>query len=185
MSETKYTTKNEEFKPAREGFESLINELVTENALKKEHGDIESLLYEDGMELLRKLLQAHLTIRTQRETKQNSVINSEGEKLTHCRKNCSRKLETKFGEVIVQRIGYSLPSCKSIFPLDAELNLPPNKYSHGLQKIVAEEAAKSSFDEVVETVDKLTCGHVPKRQAEELTPAITKDFDLFYEKKRM
>lgn len=185
MGETKYTMENEEFKPAREEFESLINELISENTMKKEHGDIESLLYEDGMELLRKLLQAHLTIRTQREIQKNSATNSKGEKLTRCRKNCSRKLETKFGEVRVQRMGYSLPSCASVFPLDAELNLPPNKYSHGLQKIVAEEAAKSSFDEVVETVDKLTCGHVPKRQAEELTPAITKDFDLFYEKKRV
>jgi hypothetical protein len=49
---------------------------------------------------------------------------------------------------------------------------------------VAEEAAKSSFAEVVQTVDKMTAGHVPKRQVDDLTPEVAQDFEAFYESRK-
>jgi len=54
------------------------------------------------------------------------------------------------------------------------------KYTHDLRRIVAEESAKSSFDEVVELIEKRTGGSVPKRQVEELTVRSAQDFDAFY-----
>ena len=58
--------------------------------------------------------------------------------------------------------------------------MPLDKYSHGLRRRVAEEAAKSSFDETVASVAKTTGGHVPKRQAEEMVVAVAQDFEAFY-----
>ncbi len=56
----------------------------------------------------------------------------------HWRKHCERALMTLFGEVTVQRMRYGMAGHDSVFPSDAELNLPADKHSHGLGKRVAE-----------------------------------------------
>ena len=47
---------------------------------------------------------------------------------------------TRFGEVTVKRKGYSTAAMESLFPLDGELNLPQNKYSHGLRHRMGKDA---------------------------------------------
>ena len=56
-------------------------------------------------------------------------------------------------------------------------------FSHGIQRMVAKEAAKSSFDEVVETVRDFTGASIAKRQVEELAIRAAQDFDAFYEER--
>jgi len=56
-----------------------------------------------------------------------------------------REIETVFGTVSVERAGYSRQGEESLHPLDAELNLPDERYSLELRHRVAEEAAKSSL----------------------------------------
>jgi len=87
---------------------------------------------------------------------------------------------TLFGDVEVRRLGYSGARLKSVFPLDAALNLPPNKYSQGVRRKVGLEVAKGSFEEAVKAIQEGTGAEVPKRQAEELSRAISADFDEFY-----
>ena len=77
-------------------------------------------------------------------------------------------METPFGEVHVTRQLYQAVGVEGIAPLDAALGLPDERYTHEVRRIVAEESAKSSFDEVVELIDKRTGASVPKRQVEEL-----------------
>jgi len=67
--------------------------------------------------------------------------------------------------------------------MDAALNLPRDSFSHGIRRLVAREAAKSSFDEVVETVRELTGASIAKRQVEELTVRAAQDFDAFYQQR--
>jgi hypothetical protein len=86
-----------------------------------------------------------------------------------------------FGTVAVERVGYGRQGAQSLHPLDAELNLPDERYSLELRRRVAEEAAKSSFDETFESIGKTTAGHVPKRQIEQLVMRAAQDFDAFYE----
>lgn len=69
---------------------------------------------------------------------------------------------------------------EGLAPLDAALGLPDEKYTHDVRRIVAEESAKSSFDEVVELIAKRTGARVPKRQVEELTVRAAQDFDAYY-----
>jgi hypothetical protein len=45
---------------------------------------------------------------------------------------------------------------------------------------VAIEASKASFDDGVETLEKFTGAHVPKRQFEQLTIRAARDFEAFY-----
>jgi hypothetical protein len=54
--------------------------------------------------------------------------------------------------------------------LDGELNLPVERYSLELRRRVAEEAAKSSFDETLESVEKTTGAHVPCRSENRIDP---------------
>jgi hypothetical protein len=82
--------------------------------------------------------------------------------------------------VIVERLGYGKPGVTRLHPLDAELNLSPDLYSHGVRRRVAEEVAKTSFDEVVASLATTSGASVPKRQTEQLAVRAAVDFDTFY-----
>jgi hypothetical protein len=169
----------DEFVGACEQFEKLLVELRSESARVLEHGDVESLIAREGNELLRRLLQGYLDQRTAAEERCEGVIGADGEERRHCRAR-RRSLMTLFGEVKVERLGYSGARLESVFPLDGALNLPPNKYSQGVRRKVGLEVAKGSFEEAVKAIEEGTGGAVPKRQAEELSRAISVDFDEFY-----
>ena len=169
----------DEFVAASEQFEKLLGELRSESTRVLEHGDVESLIAREGNELLRRLMQGYLDQRTAAEERCEGVTGPDGEERRHCRVR-SRSLVTLFGEVTVGRLGYSGARLESVFPLDAALNLPPNKYSQGVRRKVGLEVAKGSFEEAVKAIQEGTGAEVPKRQAEELSRAISADFDEFY-----
>ena len=170
----------EVFGSACERFESIICELNGEAAGKMEHSQIEALLFRAGTELMGLLMQGYLDLLAIREPRRHDVTGSDGTLLTHCRLNCERTLMTSFGEVTVRRKGYSLSGVRSVFPLDAQLNLPKDLYSHCLRRRAAEAAASNSFDEAVADIGKTTGGKVPKRQLEEIAIVAAQDFDTFY-----
>ena len=169
----------DEFVAAREQFEKLMGELRSESARSLEHGEAESLIAREGNELMRRLMQGYLDQRTAAEERCEGVTGADGAERRHCRAR-SRLLVTLFGEVTIRRLAYSGARRKSVFPLDAALNLPPNKYSQGMRRKVGLEVAKGSFEEAVKAIEEGTGGEVPKRQAEELSRAISADFDEFY-----
>ena len=68
----------------------------------------------------------------------------------------------------------------SLFPRDAQLNLPARAYSHRLQKRVAAKAAKMSFDEVATDIEGETAVRIGKRQIEQIVYSAAQDFDAFY-----
>jgi len=84
---------------------------------------------------------------------------------------------------MARRIDYSARGVGSVFPLDAELNLPPEHYAHRLRRPLIGEAIRCSFDS---SLDQLKRDHLhladqlPKRQAEELMVALSRDFEPFY-----
>jgi len=92
----------------------------------------------------------------------------------------TRELETIFGTVTVTRVGYGADGEPSLHPLDGQLNLPVEKYSHEVRRRVALEAAKGAFDAGIDTLGTYTGAHVPKRQFEELVVRASQDFDAFY-----
>ena len=169
----------DEYVAAREQFEKLMGELRSESSRILEHGEVESLIAREGNELLRRLMQGYLNQRTAAEERHEGVTGADGEERRHCRAR-SRSLVTLFGEVTVRRMGYSGARLESVFPLDATLNLPPNKYSQGVRRKVGLEVAKGSFEEAVKAIQEGTGAEVPKRQAEELSRAISADFEEFY-----
>ena len=144
------------------------------------HSELERELEKKGRELMRKLLQEHLDNRSPGQCDDPPVEGADGVVRSRVRLQ-ERELETVFGTVSIERAGYAQQGVKSLHPLDAELNLPDERYSLELRRRVAEEAAKSSFDETLESIRNNSGGHIPKRQIEELVRRAARDFDVFYE----
>ena len=156
--------------------------LSSREAQQMSESDLERELHRRGQELMRKLLQGHLDQRSPGEAA-GPVEGADGverpERWVH-----ERHLETTFGTVQVERVGYARPGHDSLHPLDAALNLPPERYSLEVRRRVAEAAASRSFDEALFDLYRSTGAEVPKRQAEQLVARAAEDFDAFYEARR-
>jgi|CXWL01.1.fsa_nt_gi hypothetical protein len=166
------------FAASREQFEHVIARLGSAEARAANHRELEDLLEAEGRELMRMLYQDHLDVRGTGAV-ESVVESADGVALTHGRL-MERGLMTVFGPVRVRRMGYGMRGAASLHPLDAELNLPPESYSHGVGRRIAVEAAKGSFDEAALTMKTTTGAPVPKRQVEQLVTRAAVDFDAFY-----
>lgn len=167
------------FTEARELFEDIVEWLNSDNVCGLEHSDLENKLLVNGNELLRRLLQGYLDRRGNEEI-EGDCCGSDGIKRTHKRKQ-TRQLTTIFGTVVVRRIGYGGRKMSSLHPLDGELNLPPEQYSHTLSERVASAAAFNGFNQTVEIIKKTTAAQIAKRQVEEIALSSACDFDEFYQ----
>ena len=87
---------------------------------------------------------------------------------------------TKFGQVTVSRIAYRSPGRPNVHPLDAALNLPEEKHSHGLRKLAAIEAARGSIEAAGAAVTRATGVKIGKRQLEELVRRAAAHVEAFY-----
>jgi hypothetical protein len=93
-------------------------------------------------------------------------------------------LGTVFGEVIVSRMAYRAPGHRNLHPADAALNLPVERHSHGLRKLAAVEAARGSFQDAVEAIERACGQQLGKRQVEELAQITAVDFEDFYQARK-
>ena len=169
------------FCEANMNFDDLKSFLLSQEAEELSHSDLEREIEGKGRELMRLLLQAHLDQRGPGEVAE-PVRDAEG----HARSNTrlhKRTLGSVFGAVEVSRTGYGGAGLESLHPLDAELNLPAERYSHELRRRCAVEASKGSFDEAVKSVKEHSGTQVPKRQVEELVVRAATDFESFYERR--
>ena len=126
----KIATGLDEFSAAREHYLEIVEHLQSREMGQLEHGEVEQYLWREGTELLRRLLQGHLDLRARRESKRESLLGADGVQRSHVREGCERGLMTLFGEVEVRRKGYGARGQSSLYPLDAEHNLPEGNYSH-------------------------------------------------------
>lgn len=170
------------FAAADLAYAAITEFLQSKEARQVKHSELERQLEGMGQELLRKLLQAHLDLRQPGQAVE-PVRDAAGTPLTPTAVQ-GRSLESIFGTVEVARTGYGAAGTPSLHPLDGALNLPPEKYSLEVRRRVAMEAAKSSFDEGVKTLEVYTGAHVPKRQFEELVIRAAQDFEAFYQERQ-
>ncbi len=166
----------------RKNLEHIIGYLDSGEASRMTHSELERELEKKGRELMRILLQEHLNRRSPGQCNQ-PIQGADGVERPKVRLH-ERELETVFGTVSMERTGYGQDSVKSLHPLDGELNLPDERYSLELRRRVAEEAARHSFDETRESIEKITGAHVPKRQVEDMVKRAARDFDGFYKNRQ-
>jgi len=166
------------FCEARRHMKKLEDDLGSEEAMSAPLHEIERMLETQGKELLRSMMQAHFELRSAQE-REVKVRGADDVARPQVRRG-ARAVETRFGEVEHERNLYQAPGVEGLAPLDAAMELPDEKYSYEVRRIVAEESARASFDEVVELVRKQSGAEVPKRQVEELAVRAAQDFDAFY-----
>jgi hypothetical protein len=162
---------------------ALQEHLGSSDTLREEHAAVERWMKVEGRELMRVLLQEHFELRSAAE-RPVRVVGADGVERESSR-DSNRSLETVFGDVEVPRRLYQAPGRAGIAPLDAVLNLPPDHYSHGVREMVAKEVARASYDEVSEIIRDYSGAEIAKRQIEELAVVAAKDFDAFYELRKI
>lgn len=173
-----HATGKEPFAPARETFDEMTAHLGSPAAMRAAHTELEEYMVERSREMARRMLQTHLTLRAAAESAV-PVRGSDGLAREE-RRHSHRNLKTRVGLVTVPRLLYQAQEAKGLCPQDAALALPPDLYSMGLHRCVAEEACMGSFDHTAAQVAKTTGTTVPKRQIEQLTRTSANDFCAFY-----
>ncbi|MGH9150053.1 MAG: ISKra4 family transposase, partial [Acidimicrobiales bacterium] len=168
------------FALCRERLEMLVSFLEAGEAAAASHAELEQRVSLDGREVLRLAYQGHLDLRASSEQRVEEVTDASGLSRGSVEAGHERALATVFGEVTVSRLAYRRRSCPNLHLADGALNLPIERYSHGLRELAATEAARGSFDGVVEAIEAATGQHLGKRQVEELAARAAVDFEAFY-----
>ena len=166
------------FSPAQEAFDRMTQHLESTAALAMSHQELEAYVVAEGREVQRRLLQAHLDLRSAAE-RPVQAIGADGVE-RHQRRRNYRGLMSLVGELQVHRLVYQVVGAPFLCPQDASLNLPEDSFSLGVRRRVAEDVACGSFDEVVERLGATTGAEIAKRQVEQLAQRAATDFDAFY-----
>ena len=168
------------FVAATEKYEKLKVRLCEPDTLDLGHDEVERIIRNDGRDVLREMLQAHLVLRSFSEVVE-PVVGADEEERTHRRDGTSRELTSVLGNVTVPRTRYEGRSLSSLQPVDSDLQLPPEQYSLEVRREAVKSATQGSFDKTVQTLAELTGVTIPKRQVEELIRRAATDFTAFYE----
>jgi hypothetical protein len=168
------------FTQSRVCFEELEGWLASEGAAGLQHGELEEQLDVRGRELLRQLFQDRLDLTSAREERRHDVTGQDGVRRTRADRGRTRPLVTRFGQVTVSRIAYRAPGKPNVHPLDAALNLPEEKHSHGLRKLAAVEAARGSIEAAGAAIARATGVQIGKRQLEELARRAAAHVEAYY-----
>lgn len=168
------------FAASDERYESIRGWLDGAAAAALQAAELEEQLGLRTRELTRQLFQDHLELRAHKEERIEPVVAADGVPRKAVETGHTRPLVTTFGEVEVTRMAYRRRGQANLYPADAGLNLPEEKASHGLRRLAAVEAARGSYEETVQAVERATGVRLGKRQAEELVARAAVDFDDFY-----
>ena len=168
------------FAESRKCFGELEDWMTSEEAAGLQHAELEDQLDVRGRELLRRLFQDRLDLTAAREERRHDVTGEDGVVRTRAEKGRARPLVTRFGQVSVSRIAYRSPGRSNVHPLDAALNLPEEKHSHGLRKLTAIEAARGSVDAAGAAITRATGVRIGKRQLEEMVRRAAAHVEAFY-----
>jgi hypothetical protein len=172
------------FGPTFEQLRSMVGVVASGEANSWEHDRMEAWVGEQGRELQRLFLQGMFDERHRNEPKHSVVVGADFIERTH-KRDRSVDLVTPVGEVEVSRTCYSAPEEGSVVPLDAQLALPPGRYSDGMKRLAAIESVRGSFEQAQRAIKRQTGVDIPKRQLLSLVSEAATDFEAFYDRHRV
>ena len=172
------------FARSREAFAQAEEWLAGPEAAGLDHAALEEQLAARGREIQQRLLQDHLDARAAAEPRRAQVTGPDGIVRTRAEAGHTRPLASVFGPVRVSRIACRAPAARNAHPADEQLNLPPGKHSHGLSKLVALAAARSSLAAACAEITARTGCQLGTRQCQQLARAAAADFAGFYASRR-
>ncbi|MFV5997179.1 ISKra4 family transposase [Streptomyces sp. NPDC056231] len=161
-------------------FGALVEDLHDESADRLTHAQLEGLIASRGREVMRRLLQDHLDLRFTCEPRLTRVTGTDQVTRRRIEPGHERLLATVFGTVTVARTAYRALGASNLHPMDAVLNLPAERSSHGLRQLAALEAVRGSFDDAQRAIERGCGTRIGKRQIEQLTVRAAVDVEAFY-----
>jgi hypothetical protein len=161
-------------------FEQLLAWLEGGQATGMTHAELEDELACRGRELLRRMLQDHLTLRATNEPRLAAVTDDAGVAHAAVETGHRRTLASVFGQVRMERFAYRHRGHENLHPADAALNLPVERHSHGLRRLAAIESTRGSFEQAAAAITRATGQQVGKRQVEQLAARAAVDVFEFY-----
>lgn len=171
---------------ARQGFAALERWTFAEDTMKRPGHEIEAELFEQGREVLRKMLEAHYRARGQGDVGPGVEVSGESETIPHTHRRLQERCQsTLFGEINIERLAYHAPGQESIRPLDEDVQLPDRQFSYEVQRVLAHRVVQGPFDEALDTVKYITGLQISKRSAEDMARDAATDFDEFYEQRSL
>jgi hypothetical protein len=170
------------FDDAQAKFGELLGSLQSAELASMTHAEAEEHVLTEGREALRLALQGYVAQRG-RDDAGCSVVGSDGVERTHHRVR-SVPLHTVVGRIQIVRETYGARGHASLAPLDGALNLPRRLHSFGVQKRVAAEVARGSYEEAVNALQRQAGVSIATHQAEDIAGDAAQDFDAFYERPR-
>lgn len=168
---------------ARLKFAQLEQWLSSQQYARSPLGAVEGTVEIDGRELLRLLLQEHITRRSSVDFGSALHVHDPTAGATVCyahKRVDTRMIMTTVGAIQIARTGYYSPKCEAIHPIDQQLQLPRRSYSYEVQRRTVKMAVQGPFDEAIEMVHESMGIDLPKRSAEEILVDAGVDFDDFY-----
>lgn len=172
---------------ARQGFKALEEWLLSEETSQLPLHEVEREQERRGREVQRLLLEAHIAKRgigdVGRAIEVCSSETAEGGVIHTHRRLDQRHPKTIFGEIKIDRMGYSHPGLSGVHPLDDQLQLPHRSFSYELQRRLVKASVQGPFEEAIERVEESTGTMIPKRSAEQLVVEAACDFDAFYQER--
>ena len=168
------------FGRSRQCFGELVTVLADREGGRLTHAQMEVQLTVLSRELVRVLHQDSLDLRAAREERRAPVTGSDGVARGIVEPGHDRGLATVFGQVTVNRMAYRHRGNANLYPADAVLSLPEDKYSHGLARLAATEAPRGSFGQAGAAITRATGVRIGKRQIEQLTIAAAAGVEAYY-----
>jgi hypothetical protein len=168
----------EVFALAAEKSAEMRQYLASEEALGKQHPELEKYAEEHGREWIRRMLRAHYELRAAAERPVRAV--GSDRVLRTFRRPSSRPMLSIVGLLDVPRLAYQAHGVEGLHPMDAALNLPCGLYSHVVRRAAAERVACDSYQEVATAMTERTGVAIGKRQIEQIAASAAQDFDDFY-----
>lgn len=165
---------------SRECFEQVLAWLEGDESATLSHAELEETLECRGRELLRRLLQDHLSLRAATEERLAVVTDDAGVVHGAVEPGHTRALASVFGPVEVKRLAYRHRGHRNLHPADALLNLPVERHSHGLRRLAAIGSSRGSFEQAAAAITRATGQHLGKRQVEALTARAAVDVEDVY-----
>lgn len=170
---------------ARQEFQALEAWLMSEESHPLPLHDVEREQARRGREIQRLWLEAHAAQRGTGDVGpaiEVGAVDGLGDGTLHP----PRRLDpchpqTIFGEITVERTGYSRPGAAAVHPLDDPWPLPRRSFSYARQRRVVQAAVPGPCDEATTRVADMTGVVVPQRSAEVLVQEAARDFETFYQ----
>lgn len=176
----KHSIEGSLFAKADKKYMQLKELTLSDEWSSKPHDEIERLVEVLGREVMLYLYEVCLEHRAQCTlVEEQAVIGSDDVERAHVRPS-ERRLSCIFGTAHLEREGYSARGATSLFPVDADLNLPQESYSFELRRRAAQRVTEGSFDNATQALREATGTKIGKRQVENLVGWSTQDFEEFY-----